>query len=94
LSVLNKNGHHFFMPLNLKQIKNSGYQLGLEAELNSQLRALRGAVDAKKYGEAVQICTNAGQILSELSFLVKGTDLMRDEKPCVLTSPEQSSKQL
>src|SRR5215470_1575829 len=86
LSVLNKNGHHFFMPLNIKQIKNHGFQLGLEAELNLQMRQYKAAVEDKKWAMAMQSCKNMGELLSELTYIGEVTQLAShlEDKPCEL----------
>jgi hypothetical protein len=58
--------------MNLDSIKNSGYRLGLEAELNVQKRGLDDYIKEGKYQSALQCANNIIELLTELTKLHPG----------------------
>lgn len=52
--------------MNIEQIKRHGFQLGLEAELNTQRQGLIDHIKEKKWTLALQCAGNISRLLIEL----------------------------
>jgi hypothetical protein len=71
--------------LDIEATKRGGMRISLEAALSSQVRMLEQSSKQFKYDVALEYSHNVVALLEELTRVTGGA-------PCVLTSPDKSSK--